>query len=727
MTFVYPLLLGGILLAAVPVLLHFLIRKKPKTLLFPAFRFLIQKRKSNTRSLRLKHLLLLLLRVALVLLVVFALARPRLFHEAMGLSREKPVALVLVFDTSPSMEYKSNEITQFDLAKKRSLELLDQLTEDCRVLILDTSTPDSFAREEWVKSLAKARQRIQSLTIRPHGTPVTKALEEALGCFDRLDEAAKESMPRLVCVLSDRTRASWNTGTVARAGTDKPAKFLYFDVGIDEPIDLAITHVELPRDYRGEPRQAFAEGEKIELRAVVKATGQKITSTLICNIGATEVRQAFNVEAGAQEAVTVIIDSAKLGLKPGLHQAAIRLEAATDLLAFNNQRHVTFKILDKPRVLVLVDDVKRTQRIAWALEDLGYTVEHKTIAEKLHFSADQTVFLVGAAAPPPKLWTDLLSHVGGGGGLCVVPPGDELQSPAYNSEPAQRLLPARVGVKVVAELGVTWDLERNDLQHPFLRPMIGWLERGNVDFLRLPRRAQAHWQVWPHMDEKSVATVVSYDDEKSRPAIVERIFPKGGKVLLLTSPMDTHSPEWNNYGAKLTSFYLALTMMSAKHLGSAAENPKLNFEFGGEFPHFTRSLRDMLPKYVLTRGDVTEEASFDGKNRWVGDYLLRPGNYTLFGIDPAINKTEALYKFSIDVRGEESDLTRVAKEEIEIALGDGVLVPIDRRTSLLEALGPTWDEPVELLPWLLIALLLFLAFENLLANKFYRQQAEETA
>src|SRR5947208_2432954 len=113
MTFVYPLLLGGLLLAGVPVLLHFLVRQKPKTLLFPAFRFLVQKRRSNTRNLRLRHLLLLLLRVALILLICFALARPRLFHEAIGLSHEKPIAMVLVFDTSPSMEYKSGEMTRF--------------------------------------------------------------------------------------------------------------------------------------------------------------------------------------------------------------------------------------------------------------------------------------------------------------------------------------------------------------------------------------------------------------------------------------------------------------------------------------------------------------------------------------------------------------------------------------------------------------------------------------
>src|ERR1043166_874586 len=122
MTFVYPLLLGGLLLAGVPVVLHFLVRRKPKVLLFPAFRFLMLKQRSNTRSLRLRHLLLLLLRIMLIVLICLALARPRLFHEALGLSHEKPAAIVLVIDTSPSMGYKAGEMSRLDLAKQRRSE-----------------------------------------------------------------------------------------------------------------------------------------------------------------------------------------------------------------------------------------------------------------------------------------------------------------------------------------------------------------------------------------------------------------------------------------------------------------------------------------------------------------------------------------------------------------------------------------------------------------------------
>src|SRR5262245_58803753 len=156
MTFVYPLLLGGLVFAGIPVLLHFLVRQKPKSLVFPAYRFLVQKKKSNTRNLRLRHLLLLLLRIGLIVLLCLALSRPRVQHESIGvINPEMPVAMVLIFDTTPSMAYPVGEQTRLDLAKDRALDLLDKLPGDCRVLVLDAADKDSFAREVWHKSMEK--------------------------------------------------------------------------------------------------------------------------------------------------------------------------------------------------------------------------------------------------------------------------------------------------------------------------------------------------------------------------------------------------------------------------------------------------------------------------------------------------------------------------------------------------------------------------------------------
>jgi len=75
MSFVHPLLLGGLLLVGIPVLIHLIMQQKPKHLLFPAFRFLMQKQRTNQRRLRLRHWQPLALRIALIAAICLALAR----------------------------------------------------------------------------------------------------------------------------------------------------------------------------------------------------------------------------------------------------------------------------------------------------------------------------------------------------------------------------------------------------------------------------------------------------------------------------------------------------------------------------------------------------------------------------------------------------------------------------------------------------------------------------
>jgi uncharacterized membrane protein len=78
MSLINPAIMYAIGLAAIPVVLHFLMRSKPKKLLFPALRFVLALRNKNTRRMRLRHIWLLLLRVAVIVLLVLAIARPSL-------------------------------------------------------------------------------------------------------------------------------------------------------------------------------------------------------------------------------------------------------------------------------------------------------------------------------------------------------------------------------------------------------------------------------------------------------------------------------------------------------------------------------------------------------------------------------------------------------------------------------------------------------------------------
>ena len=62
MDFVNPAILAGAGLAAIPVVLHLIMRQQPRLLEFPALRFLQVRQQANQRRLQLRQLLLLALR-----------------------------------------------------------------------------------------------------------------------------------------------------------------------------------------------------------------------------------------------------------------------------------------------------------------------------------------------------------------------------------------------------------------------------------------------------------------------------------------------------------------------------------------------------------------------------------------------------------------------------------------------------------------------------------------
>src|SRR5829696_9382506 len=122
-----PILLTGAALVGLPILLHLIMKQEPKRLPFPAFRFLKQRLKTNQRKLRLRHFLLLALRMLLIALFCAALYQPTVRSDQFHLRAEQPVAVVLVIDTSPSMGYTSADKTRLDEARRRALELIDEL------------------------------------------------------------------------------------------------------------------------------------------------------------------------------------------------------------------------------------------------------------------------------------------------------------------------------------------------------------------------------------------------------------------------------------------------------------------------------------------------------------------------------------------------------------------------------------------------------------------------
>ena len=350
MTFIHGYLLAGLLLVGVPVLLHLIMRQKPRHLQFPAFRFLRQRHLINRRKLRLQHLLLLLLRMGIIAALCLALARPRVAAERVAalFSNERPVAAVLVFDTSASMEYSAAGRSRLEEAQQRARELLDEMDGGSQIAVLDSGDDAGDGGTEWM-SPALAQTRIDGLRIRPANAPLNRQIDRAVRLLDKVGEG-DDPPPPFLYLFSDRTRACWDTQAGPKSIPDS-LRALFVDVGADKPKDLAIEKIEvLP--------PIVAPGGHMRIHATVRATGTVFDTELFCQIDnePEPVQQAIQLGAG-QGRVFVFERTAPARPMGGpgetTYQVTVKHQTA-DALAFNNTSFATFLTRERRKVLTIV-------------------------------------------------------------------------------------------------------------------------------------------------------------------------------------------------------------------------------------------------------------------------------------------------------------------------------------------------------------------------------------
>ncbi|MEO1583336.1 MAG: BatA domain-containing protein [Planctomycetota bacterium] len=124
MSLINPILFAaGVAFVALPIVLHFLRRRRPPVM-WGAMRFLVEAYRRRRRRMTIEQLLLLATRCVLVLLVALLVGRPILGGNA---DSGGPRELVLVIDNSIASGRTTADQTALDRHKDRALALLDGL------------------------------------------------------------------------------------------------------------------------------------------------------------------------------------------------------------------------------------------------------------------------------------------------------------------------------------------------------------------------------------------------------------------------------------------------------------------------------------------------------------------------------------------------------------------------------------------------------------------------
>ena len=699
------LLAAGAAAVAVPIVIHLLLRQRPKPVRFPALRFLMDEKNTTVRKLKLRNWLLLALRALVLLALAAALARPRWQSDMLPIDQDAPVSMMLVIDNSPSMGYRLAGKTLLETAAETARTVLEKMPDDSEVTIVETSTPATTTP----LSVGNAISRLDKLEIGVGGN-VPRALDVALRGLGKGRNDRRE-----VYVLSDMAANAWPlSDSVAQAlqrrveNIETGVRLYAIDVGVEEPATIGLGLPQLAE-------QVLPADAPLQLAIDVPAVGPEADVTVDLSLDG-EARDSKQVLANAEQPAT--LEFAVRGLSIGTHQGEVRL-VLEDPLEFDDRRYFTVEVRPAVRALVVSDEPADAINFAYALApptadpqgvpgagsafDVKRIVTADLPAEEL--AGVRVLALINVAALDRVQWQRLGNYVRGGGSLFVAL-GDRVNAGAYNDPAAQALLPAEVGAVETAAGDLFLSPDR--LGHPVLQPFVEYQTQ-----MLLATPVRKYMAVTPAKEQASVIMPYGNGD----PALLERQFGQGsgGRVLMLTTA--AHYRPNIAYWSELpiTLPYWLLVRATARYLSGLSQT-ELNFLAGGP-ASFALPPEQRFSSVVIRTpdGEAAPQAVPPGdaavylpEVRTAGQYRVtaREGGRRLDG------------GFSVNVDAAESDLTRVDMERLVEVLGVD-RTSVARDPGELDVVVAQGRVGRELFRYLMFLVLVVVCAEGYLANRFY--------
>ena len=714
MSFLTPALTAGALLIALPIVLHLVMRRQPRQLVFPALRFVANRRSSNQTRLKLRHLILLVLRCAAIGLLAFALARPTLRGSGLKGGQTGLVSAALVIDNSPRMRYVEKNETRIEVAQEMASWLLEQFPTDSRVAVLERGD----LRGKRLADRDAALLRVARLKPTYRTRPLEDAVRDAV---DLLTE--REGDRHELYLFTDMAAADWTDATRQgiRAELERlpEAKLLLVDVGVEQPTNRGLGSVSLSESQLAEGQPLTIETPVFSMsNGVARAEERPLVAQLwlkteekLDKRGETLVTLDASGAGVARFKLASLEDEDRTG---AVHQGVVRL-ADTDALAIDDERYFTVEVQPPRPVLLAATNRRAALFVDQALAPLDpagsqpsvYQTEPATFAEltSANLSDYQSIWLLD---PPPletRVWRRLDDYVRSGGALAIAL-GRRAKLAAMNGPAPQSLLAGRLRWR---SRDATY-LRPTRYDHPALAQLADFAAA--IPWAEFP--VYQYWQL--ESIDKSAVVVAPYANGDA--AILERTVGKG-RALTITTPLSdpASGKPWNLLPTGQDPWpFLALTKNLADYLGGATDR-RWNYA-AGEAAIVPAPRGEALAGYVLQTPD---EQSIKMPPPGLGEIVVGatnlPGNYRL---KAGGRRGRLDTGFSVNCAGDVGQLKRISIVELQQSIGEDRIAQARDRSALARQVD-VGRVGRELYPWLIALVALALGAEHLISNRFYRE------
>ncbi|MFT5141504.1 MAG: hypothetical protein ACI80V_002763 [Rhodothermales bacterium] len=650
MTFLNPLILLGLMVAAVPLIIHLFNFRKPRKVDFSSLAFLREVERSTMRRVRIKQWLLLALRTLAIAAMVLAFARPTLRGRlAAPFAGAAPVAVAVIIDNSPSMQQRNAGGSYFDQALLLAKGIVGDTDTRDEVVVIPVQSRRAASFGPGGES---ALDRIQEVEITGGGRSLLQALAAA---GDAIKSAA--STNREIYVLSDLQRSTLVDSSEARVTGDVPVYVV--QVGEGTPDNIGVRGAIV--------RSRIIEAEQpVRLSAQLTNHGLSDAASYVTSVyldGDRVAQTSSDLSPGTTSVVEFSVSPSSRGWLEGI------VETEDDGFPEDNRAYFALRVPEERSILLVAGEDQDTRFVDAALRaDPRVSLRLRTVPESqlpaLDLSEFDVVVLVGPATLSSGEIDRIRSYVDAGGGVLLFP-SESGRVADYNA------LFSAVGAGRVVSLpdGAPSEsidtVDRVDLEHPVFDGVLdasaGGLERPEI-FQRMVYR--------PGSGTESTVMELS----SGSPFLQEIRRGRGTLLVLAVAP----TPSWSDLPTR--GLFIPLLYRSIFLLSSSEGIEGDSFSVGDAaevlLPGVTESFNVQLVSPAGLEASPVSRAGAGGRLISLEGLIPTPGHYRVL-VDGAISRIIA-----VNAAAQESDLALSTSEEAVQSLGQ-------RADGLVQALNPT--------------------------------------
>ena len=659
MTFLNLLLLGGMAAAAIPVLLHFFNRSRPRVVQWGAMHLLDAAFQAHTRRLKFEQFLLLLVRCLIPVLLALCMARPVLTGMRALLGGAK-TSLVILLDDSYSMSAGAGAASNFAQAKEAAAKLIEQAGSGSEVaVILMGGTPRQLLEAPTLDTV-RVTKALAQLEANFGAANFPEALELAANVAAQMQHGLKEFV-----VLSDFQKASFSDGEAAARGRalqtlkrlPVPPRVTFLHVGTESRDNVAVESLDLPK-------LALGVNQSLQVRATLRNFGERTWPDLRVYFhadGRERGAQQIALAPGEQRQVlfTHAFDTA------GFHTLEVHTDA--DALKADNSLAAVVTVWEKlPALLVNGDPSPEPLKGETDYLDIALSPAMKAatggsdlILTRIIQPGDLTpdalsksrvVVLANVRQLADAQVRALAEFVASGGGLLVFP-GNRVNTDWYH-----RALRA-AGLLPLPFSALAGGLEDGKprakiVVQPFTHPameLFNDARNGNL--------ADAEMKLWfqlgARQEQADPGLAVLAQLSTADPYLVEKKLGEG-RVLQCAVPCDA---DWSNLPVRPA--FVPLMQRLVIYLASQAQPPR-NVEVGKPLAAFVSRTHVGRKAHFTAPDGVRHDAEITGRGA-LGYVEFtktgRPGTYTLAAPDGGATP------FVVSTARAESDLRQLTEPE----------------------------------------------------------------